>query len=309
MATSTTNLGLQKPDYSDAADIAVLNGNSDKIDSSVNATDGAIAIVSNGNTHPAIPSGNYVYIRGHGSLSEGLYKNSTSGTIGVNATLSSSNVSAISSGGMNEMKSITDTLNGKITNNLSGAYLSASDDLNNFYGYEHTGLYNIGADKPANCPSSWVQLMVIASNSGVSQMLVHEDWIMIRRRTGSPVSWTAWREVPIYDSGWVTFTKDGNNSYAKYRVKGNVVNVIMEHRVSSGAISAWGTLVFGNIPSYARPEYDINVLCSTDRSSSMGCAGVVGTNGNIYISGRFCGASDTSDILRCEITYVLKSYN
>ena len=116
MATSTSNLGLQKPDYNDAADIAVLNGNSDKIDSSVNATDGAIAIVSNGNTHPAIPSGNYVYIRGHGSLSEGLYKNSTSGTIGVNATLSTSNVSAISSGGMNEMKSITDTLNGKIAN-------------------------------------------------------------------------------------------------------------------------------------------------------------------------------------------------
>lgn len=114
MATSTSNLGLQKPDYSDAADIAVLNGNSDKIDSSVNATDGAIAIVSNGNTHPAIPSGNYVYIRGHSSLSEGLYKNSTSGTIGVNATLSTSNVSAISSGGMNEMKSITDALNSNI---------------------------------------------------------------------------------------------------------------------------------------------------------------------------------------------------
>lgn len=118
MATSTSNLGLQKPDYSDAADIAVLNGNSDKIDSSVNATDGAIAIVSNGNTHPAIPSGNYVYIRGHGSLSEGLYKNSTSGTIGVNAPLSSSNVSAISSGGMNEMKSITDTLNSNLSNNV-----------------------------------------------------------------------------------------------------------------------------------------------------------------------------------------------
>ena len=33
MATKTTNLGLDKPDATDAPDIAIINGNMDKIDS------------------------------------------------------------------------------------------------------------------------------------------------------------------------------------------------------------------------------------------------------------------------------------
>ncbi len=50
----------------------------------------AIAIVSNGNTHIAINSGEYVYIKNHGTLSEGMYQATTN--IAANAALSSSNV-------------------------------------------------------------------------------------------------------------------------------------------------------------------------------------------------------------------------
>lgn len=171
MATSTSNLGLQKPDYSDAADIAVLNGNSDKIDSSVNATDGAIAIVSNGNTHPAIPSGNYVYIRGHGSLSEGLYKNSTSGTIGVNATLSSSNVSAISSGGMNEMKSITNALNGKITSTSLYAGRTSDTTVTLSEPYTNFLFVMITAQTNVDFQCMMIPTSVIASNRNFQFMM------------------------------------------------------------------------------------------------------------------------------------------
>ena len=49
MATTTTNLGLTKPSYSDTADIAVINENMDKLDTAVNASEAGLAIMSNNN--------------------------------------------------------------------------------------------------------------------------------------------------------------------------------------------------------------------------------------------------------------------
>lgn len=43
MATKTTNLQLDKPDYTDAADIAVINGDLDKIDTAVKAVQDSIS--------------------------------------------------------------------------------------------------------------------------------------------------------------------------------------------------------------------------------------------------------------------------
>ena len=58
MATTTPNLGLVKPDYEDLADIAVLNGNSDIIDTAVKAVrDNLSAIpassITSGTLNPA----------------------------------------------------------------------------------------------------------------------------------------------------------------------------------------------------------------------------------------------------------------
>jgi hypothetical protein len=73
-----------------------------------------------GNTHAAISSGQYVYVRQHGSLSEGLYKATTN--IAANGTLSGSNLTAVSGGGLNSVYStLSDqigTLNSKITNKV-----------------------------------------------------------------------------------------------------------------------------------------------------------------------------------------------
>lgn len=100
---NTTNLNLKKPSLDDDALIADINDNMDKVDAAVQAGSEAIAIVSLGNTHGAIDAGQYVYVRGHNSLAEGLY--TANSAIAANATLSSSNVTAVSGGGLNALNS------------------------------------------------------------------------------------------------------------------------------------------------------------------------------------------------------------
>ena len=107
--TTTTNLGLVKPDYSEAADIQVLNGNADKIDGACGKYQNALAIVANGNTHGAITSGQYVYVRGHSTLAEGLY--TAKSAIAVNATLSGANLTAVSGGGLNKVDAALTDMN------------------------------------------------------------------------------------------------------------------------------------------------------------------------------------------------------
>lgn len=104
MSTTTTNLGLTKPAYSDAADIADINRNMDTIDQAIAGTDNSIAIVADNNTHAAITSGQYVFVRNHGTLAEGLYR--ATANIAQNGTLSSSNVVAVSGGGLNALNNM-----------------------------------------------------------------------------------------------------------------------------------------------------------------------------------------------------------
>lgn len=103
MAGSTTNIGLIKPTYSEDADVAIINENMDTLDSTISALDNGLAIVSNNNTHGAITAGQYVYVRNHESLAEGMY--TANSNIAANATLSSSNLTVISSGSLNKLNS------------------------------------------------------------------------------------------------------------------------------------------------------------------------------------------------------------
>jgi hypothetical protein len=115
---NTQNLDLVKPLGTDYALVSVLNSNSDKIDAyagAVNASlDGlrdGLGILANGNTHAAITSGQYVYVKNHGSLPEGLYK--ATANIAANGTLSTSNLAADSAGGLNSLNEQIGTLNSK----------------------------------------------------------------------------------------------------------------------------------------------------------------------------------------------------
>lgn len=116
MATYTTNLNLKKPATSDKVRIADFNNNFDTIDDAIGEVgstslkdmiddvQGAVAIVANGDTHVAITSGQYVFVKNntHG-LSDGLYV--ASANVSANGTISDSNMTADSTGGLNALNS------------------------------------------------------------------------------------------------------------------------------------------------------------------------------------------------------------
>ena len=147
--TPTPNLGLRIPLGTDPASVDDINYNSNALDTiigdvgetpvagqlgaannRISAVQAGLAIVCNGNTHAAIESGQFAYVKNHGTLAEGLYRNNTGSTIAANATLSSSNLTADSSGGLN---TVYESLNGNIaslgtpvswTPSMSGATLT-----------------------------------------------------------------------------------------------------------------------------------------------------------------------------------------
>jgi len=84
------------------------------LQASSSAQQDGLAIVSNGNTHAAIASGQFVYVKNHSSLAEGLYK--AKSAISANGALSTSNLTADGSGGLNDLQSQVDTLNSNIVN-------------------------------------------------------------------------------------------------------------------------------------------------------------------------------------------------
>lgn len=109
--------------------ISTLENSTNSLNTRTRALEDGIAIVANGNTHPAIASGQFVYVKNHESLTEGLY--TANSAIGTNASLTTSNLTADGSGGLNALKAKignvgnTDlqeqvtSLNSKITNVLN----------------------------------------------------------------------------------------------------------------------------------------------------------------------------------------------
>jgi len=105
---NTSNLDLVKPAGTDHALISVINSNMDKVDAyagkvntSLAGVEDGLAIVATGNTHAAITAGQFVYVKEHNTLPEGLY--TASSNIAANATLSTTNLTADSKGGLNAL--------------------------------------------------------------------------------------------------------------------------------------------------------------------------------------------------------------
>lgn len=188
MATTTQNLGLIKPAGTDKIRIAQINSNMDTIDtkmgpvgstplqtqatnaaSSISALQNGMAIVCNGNTHAAIASGSYAYVRNHSSLAEGLYRATTA--IAANATLSSSNLVAVSGGGLNRLGSAINSVEAK---SLGNFFNSRSVSNPNFNNLTDPGVWFIGdMDTATNGPGSigWVTMLVLVYGSTIVQVI------------------------------------------------------------------------------------------------------------------------------------------
>lgn len=108
---TTTNYAMNLPGGGDTADQTKFNENTAKIDTALGSLGSGLAIIANRNSHAAIAAGDYVYIRNHTTLSEGLYKARTA--IDANATLSTSNV-ATADGSLNSISGQISTLSGKV---------------------------------------------------------------------------------------------------------------------------------------------------------------------------------------------------
>lgn len=78
----------------------------------VNSTQDGIAIVAVGDTHVVISSGQFVFIRSHPTLAKGMYK--AKAAIAANGALSTSNLTADDSGGLNDLQSQVTALNSNI---------------------------------------------------------------------------------------------------------------------------------------------------------------------------------------------------
>lgn len=150
---NTQNLDLVKPLGTDHALVSVLNSNSDKIDAyagAVNAgLDGlrdGLGILADGNTHAAVTSGQFVYVKNHQTLPEGLYQASTN--IAANGTLSTSNLTADPKGGLNTLSEHIATQTGSLT---AG---------------ENITLYNTNLSKSGNVVSLVAE--VVVGSGGIS---------------------------------------------------------------------------------------------------------------------------------------------
>lgn len=174
MATYTTNLNLKKPAQSDKIRISDLNGNADDIDAAFGeigtasvatqfgSVESGIAIVSLGNVHAAISAGQYVYVKGHDTLSEGLY--TANSAISANATLSNSNLTAVSGGGLNALNSKIEPITLSSSNN-DFTFSSNISAASKFYAGKvgkvvHANCINITTGASFN---SWSTIMTFAA--------------------------------------------------------------------------------------------------------------------------------------------------
>jgi len=109
---NTTNLDLVKPAGTDHALISVLNSNSDKIDAFAGQTNDSLSAEQNGlayivgntnTTGGTLAAGQFVYVKGHSTIAEGLRKVTSS--ISANGSITTSNTDACSEGGLNALNS------------------------------------------------------------------------------------------------------------------------------------------------------------------------------------------------------------
>ena len=183
MAGSTTNIGLIKPTYSEDADVAIINENMDTLDSTISALDNGLAIVSNNNTHGAITAGQYVYVRNHGSLAEGMY--TANSNIAANATLSSSNLTAVSSGSLNKLNSDISALNSKLDYKtlLNGETVTSTSTNKTLYNGRKFSDYKLilAIVKRSNIYRASMMIPIGLFTTGTETLLFEVDSIITQR--------------------------------------------------------------------------------------------------------------------------------
>lgn len=281
---NTQNLDLVKPAGTDHALISVINQNFDKIDNFAGKTNTSlagvqdgIAIVSNGDTHAAIASGQFVYVKNHGSLAEGLYR--ATAAIATDAALSTSNLAADSSGGMNALKAEIDTANGNLGNlrQQDGTIINVGNaDLNNRKITSFVYVGGSGSNLPVSGTGGYVTTYAL-SDSLVKQEFFAVDSNRTFVRYLRNGSWSNWEEQAlasnlvtyVVDEPAVTSSGDGTKTYTVTKsglylilVRGNASTASTAPTVTitdgSGVTATQGGSVGGSVFIYKLAQLGAN---------------------------------------------------
>lgn len=168
----------------------------------------ALAIIASGNTHAAIGAGQYVYVRGHATLAEGMYR--AASAIAANGALSSGNLTAVNGGGLNALNS---------ENILPTAenIIPANSDFNDYY---TPGVYRVASDANGRTmqsipyPASG-KLIVIARTASGSAGYTTQIWLPSTSaqrmfvRNYNAGSFSDWKELAYFETGtWVPHLYD-----------------------------------------------------------------------------------------------------
>lgn len=190
-STYTTNLNLEKPDPGADININPINSDLEDIDDAVTADRKAMAIISKGNTHGAIASGEYVYVFGHGTLTDGLYK--ANNAISANATLTTSNLTAVSGGGLNDLmdKKVNTDDRVMIDRNRNNSLADCNTITN-------AGMYRL-ISSTQNRPNSisYGVLIHMMSNDYIAQFVINTAGSVMAIRGKTAGSWNAWKLVTL----------------------------------------------------------------------------------------------------------------
>lgn len=182
--TGISALTTQATDLSGA--VNELNSDATEMKATDNAIESGLAIVANGDTHPAIKVGQYVYVKGHSILAEEMYI--ASEAIPTDDPLTTSNLTALNAGSLNvlnsglaALRSSTVKINTPTTN--ADTFADGITIITNT-----SGISNLPAD--SRCViESWT----IYDNPLRRIQIAYElSNIYVRRNTGT---WTPWKKI------------------------------------------------------------------------------------------------------------------
>lgn len=247
MATNTTNYNLVKPAYADTADIADINGNMDIIDGqmktnadgvSANATSlaksqsGLAYIVGNTNTTGStLAADTYVYVKGHSSIAEGLRR--VTASISNNGSITTSNTSAVSNGGIN-------SLNSKIYNMTYAHYVEDANDATDPSQCYYTDTSSLNAPT-----SSWYLIKPLSKSSDycvqmASTMNSLSGVVFIRTKTSA--EWGNWQKL-VAESAAPEIVSNANGTAYKFPSGFMICTKKVSDTIAM--TTAWGSLFIG----------------------------------------------------------------
>lgn len=135
MSSQTPNLNLVLPVGTEKVSRQIINDNNTKIDTAVGANSTAIAKVQNGlayivgnsnTTGGTLAVGQFVYVKGHSTITEGL--RTVTASISANGNITTSNTAACSDGGLNALNGKFSTIEDKkITRVSDTSYFTERD--------------------------------------------------------------------------------------------------------------------------------------------------------------------------------------